>query len=134
MREYVWAVEVTAMPEGAFTDDGRPTPGWEPPNWAEERASLKRANLMRPEETEFFWPSMDKIYMSRSTAKKRADLLERYGATAHVVRSKLNWEDPRKPAPQLPTFAEALREWKVRFDASMAEVIRNEMKAGGDRP
>lgn len=94
MRNYVWAVEVTAMPEGSTTEDGSFTPGWEPENWAEERASLKKAGLMRADEDEFFWPVMDKVYMSRSTAKKRADLLERYGATATAVRGHIEWDDP----------------------------------------
>lgn len=92
MRDYVWAVQVTAMPEGSVLEDGSFNPGWQPENWGEERASLKRAGIMRPEETDFFWPAMDKIYMSRSTAKKRVQLLERYGATASVVRSPLRWE------------------------------------------
>lgn len=92
MRDYVWAVQVTAMPEGSVLEDGSFNPGWQPENWGEERASLKRAGIMRPSETEFFWPAMDKVYMARSTAKKRADLLERYGAKATVVRSRLKWE------------------------------------------
>lgn len=92
LRNYVWAVEVTDMPEGSIAEDGSFTPGWEPKNWPEERAALKRANLMRPDEDEFFWPVMDKTYMSRSTAKKRAELLERYGATARVVRGRIEWE------------------------------------------
>lgn len=80
------------MPEGSITEDGSFTPGWEPANWPEERASLIKANLMRSDETEFFWPVMDKVYMSRSTAKKRAQLLERYGATAHAIRGRIDWE------------------------------------------
>lgn len=82
------------MPEGSTTEDGSFTPGWEPENWAEERASLKKAGLMRADEDEFFWPVMDKVYMSKSTAKKRADLLERYGATATAVRGHIEWDDP----------------------------------------
>jgi hypothetical protein len=56
------------------------------------RGDVKRAGIMRAEETEFFWPVVDKVYMSRSSATKRAQLLERYGATASVVRSPLRWE------------------------------------------
>lgn len=92
MREFVWSVRVTAMPEGSIREDGSFDPAWAPENWTEEMASLKRAGIMRPEETDFFWPVMDKVYMARSTAKKRAELLERYGATASIVRSPLKWE------------------------------------------
>lgn len=92
MRDYVWTIRVTSMPEGSVLDDGSFNPAWEPEGWGEEMASLKRAGIMRPEETDFFWPAMDKVWMSRSTATKRVKLLERYGATAEVVRSPLSWE------------------------------------------
>lgn len=133
MRKYVWAVEITAMPEGSVTEDGSFTPGWEPENWPEERAALKRANLMRPEETEFFWPVMDKVYMSRSTAKKRADLLERYGATAHVVRSRLVWEDPRADH-EAGSLGAAIKEQQNRLDdlVSLIGRRRDAILFGGD--
>ncbi|WP_261899388.1 hypothetical protein [Mycobacterium marinum] len=43
---------------------------------------------------EFVWPVTNKVYGSRSTAQKRADLLESYGATAIVERSsRISWPD-----------------------------------------
>ena len=99
MRDYVWAVRVTAMPEGSVFDDGSFDPEWEPEGWAAERASLKRANLMRPDEMRFFWPVMDKVYLARSSAKRRADLLAKYGATVEVVRSPLSWQTVQEVTP-----------------------------------
>ncbi|AEF34761.1 gp49 [Mycolicibacter sinensis] len=42
--------------------------------------------------SEFVWPTTNKIYRSRSTAKKRAELIESFGATAAIERSsKITW-------------------------------------------
>jgi hypothetical protein len=88
--EYLWRVRVTSYPEGAFTpevegDDGWhvPTPGWSPPGWSPDEGYVEILGT-----TEFIWPVTNRSYGSRSTAKKRADLLQRYGATVVIERSE----------------------------------------------
>lgn len=100
MPEFVYAIEITGMPEGSINEDGSYNLDWEPEGWPAIRADLKRANVMRPDETRFFWPLSDKIYTSKSSAQKRIKLLREYGAEAHLVRSRLKWEDPRFVCPR----------------------------------
>lgn len=67
-----------------------PTPGWQPPGW---RPEGNYTEIMGT--AEFVWPVTNKVYGSQSTAKKRADLLESYGATAVVERSsRIIWPEP----------------------------------------
>lgn len=43
---------------------------------------------------DFVWPVTNRVYGSQSTARKRAKLLESYGATAVVERSnRIVWPD-----------------------------------------
>lgn len=93
--EYLYRVRVTSFPEGAFEcinpDEGFwvPTPGWEPPGWRPEGRYVEMLGT-----SEFIWPVTNKVYGSHSTAKKRADLLESYGATAVVERSsRITWPE-----------------------------------------
>jgi len=74
--DYLYRVRVTSYPEGA---------GWRPVgNYTEIMGT-----------SEFIWPVTNKVYGSRSTAKKRADLLESYGATAVVEQSsRIVWPEP----------------------------------------
>lgn len=100
MPEFVYTIEVTRMPEGSVNEDGSLNLAWEPKNWPAIRADLKRARIMRPDETRFFWPLSDKIYTSKSSCQKRVKLLQQYGAEAHLVRARLKWEDPRYVCPR----------------------------------
>lgn len=91
--DYLYRVRVTAYPEGAFEcidieeDIWEPVPGWRPVGW---RPEGNYAQIMGT--SEFVWPVTNRVYGSRSTAKKRADLLEQYGATAFVERSsRIEW-------------------------------------------
>jgi hypothetical protein len=95
--EYLWRVRVTSYPEGALTPNPNagyedwcvPTPGWHPPGWQPEGNYVEILGT-----TDFIWPVTNKSYGSRSTAKKRADLLERYGATVVIERSdRVAWPD-----------------------------------------
>lgn len=94
MSDYLYRVRVTRYPDGAHEPIGpidfenpedmiwEPVPGWAPPGWR------PRGNYVEIMGTaEFIWPVTNKVYHSRTTAKKRADLLESYGATAVVERS-----------------------------------------------
>lgn len=75
-RTYAYRLDVT-YPEGSNER------GWEPKDWdgwADEGAS-------RDPSIYFQWPSV-KTYLSQSAAKRRADLLRKYGASIEIVRSE----------------------------------------------
>lgn len=92
---HLYRVRVLAYPDGSHEDVdyggeiwSEPVPGWHPPGW---RPVGQYTQIMGTEE--FVWPVTNKVYGTRKTAKKRADLLESYGATAVVERScELVWE------------------------------------------
>lgn len=93
--KYLYRVIVTAYPEGSHelvTDPwgeewSRPVEGWAPPAWRPEGRYVEMLGT-----DQFVWPVTNKTYLSRSTAKKRADLLNSYGATARVERSsQITW-------------------------------------------
>ncbi|GJO50152.1 hypothetical protein [Mycobacterium marinum] len=99
--DYLYRVRVVRYPDGAFQHIGpidrehpedsiwEPVPGWRPPGW---RPVGNYTQIMGTDE--FVWPVTNKVYGSRSTAQKRADLLESYGATAIVERSsRISWPD-----------------------------------------
>lgn len=87
----VFSVRVDGFPEGSHDDEGCPDPGWAPPGWDAERASLVKAGILRLGEG-FFWPKHEGlIYKSRSTARNRVKLLQKYGASAEVVKAKIDW-------------------------------------------
>lgn len=87
----VFSVRVTEFPEGSHDEEGVPNPDWSPEGWDAERASLIKAGILRLGEG-FFWPkSQGLIYKSRSTARKRAILLRKYGASADVVKAHVEW-------------------------------------------
>lgn len=106
--EYLYRVRVTRYPDGAFQPimpidpdypedaEWAPVPGWEPPGW---RPEGKYVEIMGT--SEFVWPVTNKVYGSRSTAKKRADLLESFGAAAVIQRSsRISWPgDDRRGEP-----------------------------------
>lgn len=101
--DYLYRVRVTSYPEGAFKpvfpddpdcDDWIPVPGWHPPGW---RPVGNYTEIMGTHE--FVWPVTNKVYATFNTAKKRADLLESYGATAVVERSsRITWPDEEEEA------------------------------------
>lgn len=90
---YLYRVVVTSYPEGSYEPvtcplSGEvwhdPIEGWAPPGWRPEGNYVEILGT-----SDFIWPVTNKTYHSRSTAKKRADLLNSYGATAIVERSNL---------------------------------------------
>jgi len=96
MTTHLYRVHITRYPDGAahriYHADGEKAwelvPGWAPPGWTPEGNYTKMLGT-----SEFVWPSTKQIYRSRSTAKKRAELIESFGATAVIERSsRINWE------------------------------------------
>lgn len=91
---YLYRVRILAYPAGSHEDVdyggevfSEPVSGWRPPGW---RPVGEYTEIMGTDE--FVWPVTNKVYGSRATAKKRADLLESFGATAVVERSsRIEW-------------------------------------------
>ncbi|BBY78892.1 hypothetical protein H7I53_18230 [Mycolicibacterium pulveris] len=99
--DYLYRVRVVRYPDGAFEPVGpfdpehpedaiwEPVPGWRPPGW---RPTGNYTQIMGTDE--FVWPVTNKVYASRATAKKRADLIESFGASVVVERSsRITWPD-----------------------------------------
>lgn len=94
--DYLYRVRVTSYPAGSHeeVDYGGeivtvPVDGWQPPGW---RPAGNYTQMLGT--SEFVWPVTNQVYGSRTTAKKRADLLESYGAAAVVERSsRIEWPE-----------------------------------------
>lgn len=92
--DYLYRVRVESYPQGSHheVDYGgelwtEPVPGWRPPGW---RPRGNYTQMLGTEE--FVWPVTNQVYASRTTAKKRADLLESFGATVTIERStRIEW-------------------------------------------
>lgn len=93
--DYLYRVRITSFPEGSHEiaewdgDTLVPVDGWRPPGW---RPEGRYVEIMGTDE--FVWPVTNQVYGSQSTAKKRAALLESFGATAIVERSsRITWPE-----------------------------------------
>jgi hypothetical protein len=63
-------------------------PDWKPDGWVAPEWWIRRFKT-----DAFFWPNSRKLYYSRSGARKRAQLLESYGATVVIRRTEpVRWE------------------------------------------
>jgi hypothetical protein len=100
--DYLYRVRITRYPDGAWQpitaidpdhpEDAIwiPTPGWRPPGWRPQGDYVRLHGT-----DEFVWPTTTHVWGSYSTAKRRADLIESFGATAVVERSsRIVWPDP----------------------------------------
>lgn len=86
-KVYLYRLDVTLPP-------GAADPGWEPQAWLDELPPYPVEGAP-PEflESSFRWPA-NRPYLSRSAAKRRADLFRKYGATVSVVRSEpVTWPE-----------------------------------------
>lgn len=96
--DYLYRVRVLSYPEGSHqeVDYGgelwtEPVPGWQPPGW---RPTGRYTEMHGTDE--FVWPTTNDVWASRSTAKKRADLFESFGAKVVIERSsRITW--PEEP-------------------------------------
>ncbi|SKI83571.1 gp49 [Mycobacteroides abscessus subsp. massiliense] len=94
--DYLYRVRVVSYPSGSHQQvvyggeiHTEPVPGWRPPGWRPVGRYVEMLNT-----DEFVWPVTHHTYGSRSTAKKRADLLESYGATVVIERSsRITWPE-----------------------------------------
>lgn len=77
----VYRLEVT-IPEGSEKR------GWQPEGWEEEFGGIVATDSDgAPEYRTFSWPQR-RLYLSPSSARKRAELLRRWGATVEISRSE----------------------------------------------
>lgn len=94
--KYLYRARVVSYPAGshitriAWGDRFEcPINGWAPPGWVPSQEYIDRFGT-----TEFFWPKDCVEYKSRSSAKRRAELFESFGATAVVERSsRITWPE-----------------------------------------
>ncbi|QNJ91187.1 hypothetical protein HZU40_23630 [Mycolicibacterium fluoranthenivorans] len=70
-------------PDTGQPADWVPVPGWAPPGWEPDEQYVRRNRT-----SEFRWPSTDYWYRSRSGARRRARLIESYGATVTIEESQ----------------------------------------------
>lgn len=104
--DYLYRVRVIRYPDGAFQPIGPidrnhpedaiwvPVPGWHPPGW---RPVGNYTQIMGTDE--FVWPVTHHTYGSRTTAAKRAKLIESYGATVVIERSsRITWPEETEGA------------------------------------
>ncbi|WP_280410512.1 hypothetical protein [Nocardia asiatica] len=95
---FLYRVRITDFPAGALKVDPRdpdwmdPDPEWKPQGWAPDDDWIERFG--RDTGGQFYWPSTDKVWFSRSSAAARKKLIESYGARAVVQRSSaITWPD-----------------------------------------
>ncbi|MDH6279482.1 hypothetical protein [Prescottella agglutinans] len=89
MNDYLYRVEIVEMPAGSFWEETLPdsevvgglVEDWEPEGWAPDPEWAERHGR------QFFWPTTNKEYKSRSSAMDRKRLIESYGAKCIVQRS-----------------------------------------------
>ncbi|MGO2819473.1 MAG: hypothetical protein ACTIA5_01640 [Brachybacterium tyrofermentans] len=78
--EQLWAIEITYLP--SFPYEGA----------VERFFAHQRERGIPDEDIEFFWPTLSRVYRSRSGARDRLALFESYGAEGHLVRATPVWE------------------------------------------
>ncbi|MEV0247904.1 hypothetical protein AB0H76_15030 [Nocardia sp. NPDC050712] len=101
MKQYLYRVRITAYPKGAFRPDAKCVKtctvcpvedichlinrDWKPEGWAPAPEWVERYG--KDTGDAFFWPSTEREYRARSSARRLKRLIESYGATAIIQRS-----------------------------------------------
>lgn len=95
--QFLYRVQIVEYPDGALITDendprcGQPDPDWSPEDWAPDDYWI---GAQGRGSDEFFWPSTYREWRSRSSAVKRKELIERYGAKAIIQRSaRIVWPE-----------------------------------------
>jgi hypothetical protein len=99
VKHYLYRVRITEYPEGALSvADPRwpdylvPDRDWEPEGWDPDPEWIERHG--RDTGRKFYWPSTDREFKARSTARRLKNLIESYGAKAVIQRSsEITWPD-----------------------------------------
>lgn len=95
-RRYLYRARVITYPPGSHITRiawGErmecPVSEWSPPGWTPSDEYIDRFNT-----TKFFWPKDCVEYKSRTSAKRRAELLQSFGATVVIERSsEITWPE-----------------------------------------
>jgi hypothetical protein len=93
-------------------------PDFRPVGWLAD-PEARAAWVDRHGDDRFYWPSTGRIFRSRSSAKRLADLIESYGATAVILEADPAWE----PIPEANRRRKRARNAK-RIAALQAEITR----------
>jgi hypothetical protein len=98
MTGFLYRVQILEYPEGALIRDPYvpdamyENPHWRPEGWAPDEEWIERYG--RHTGSDFYWPSTRKEWRSRSSAMKRKQLIESYGAKAIIQRSaRIVWPE-----------------------------------------
>lgn len=122
MNRYLYRVQVIEYPGESWieTEHGSyPNPDWQPEGWAPDEEWIERFGHVTG--ARFFWPTTEKEWKSRSSAARRKNLIESYGATCIIQRSApIAW--PADGEAYVPTRKQAA-------DAFITELL--EKKRGG---
>lgn len=85
---FLYRVQIVEYPEGALKrseydpDYSYPDPDWQPEDW---KASHQYTEMLGTDR--FIWPTTYKEWKSRSSAMRRKQLIESFGAKAIIQRS-----------------------------------------------
>lgn len=91
MKHYLYRVQIVDYPKGALMEDPLypgsliENPSWRPEGWAPDEEWVERYG--RHTGHDFYWPSTRREWRSRSSAMRRKQLIEGYGAKAIIQRS-----------------------------------------------
>lgn len=78
MKHYLYRVQIVEYPAGAMVFDAE----WAPEGWAPSEEYLDRFGTGA-----FIWPTTNREWKSRSSAVKRKNLIEGFGAKCIIQRS-----------------------------------------------
>lgn len=107
MTDRLYRVRITSYPQGSYSlmvlvlPEGLqshwvPASGWAPPGWTPS------ATYQKTYGHKFVWPSTNTLYHTLSSARRRARLLESYGASVAIdTSSEISWP-PSPPIEAQP--------------------------------
>lgn len=97
-------------------------PQWKPDGWVEfidDRATTDGwARDCQRDEYLFFWPNLSGTYRSQSTAKRKAKLAERWGATVEILEAEVS---PFIPVTEMNALRKRRRD-NVRIAKLQAQI------------
>jgi hypothetical protein len=104
----MYKIEITEIPAECdelrivMCDDGflRMTRDWKPEGWEEYVAERIADGANWEPDQHFFWPSENKMYLSRSSAQEKVDIVERWGGKARLLEAELSEFIPVEEANQ----------------------------------
>lgn len=108
----LWAVEITYLP--AFPVQDR----------VDEFLDRQREKGIPEEDLEFFWPTLSRVYRSRSGARDRLSLFETYGARGHLVRATPSWEPVESKDAKIARLEARVAELEQERPAAPSRILQ----------